>query len=316
MLRLLVTWANQEQAFVLPEGISTLGSSRENNIVLDIPGVSRRHAILTSVPGGVEVKNAQSKQGLLVEQERVERTVLTRGLRVQVGAAWLEIEEVSTSEETLIRLSEDGAERSGRQRPTTTVEPEAPSKSSPEKEAALDLAFHLSQVGVGVPQKRTDLLLRVKAVLQAEAFATLRMTRFGNLKVWESIGQFSSREIKLLSALAAKTELKASEQVMLKRMGKILISGRGLWFLVAGFKDDGMAREAWRKAFLRFLALQLFKPDQTRGALAITELLLLLEYVKGNVSAAARILGVNRGTVYNTLKRHGLGKKAKGRKQS
>src|SRR5205823_216407 len=99
---------------------------------------------------------------------------------------------VSTSEEALARLTEHPPVPPVRQgQKTESVEPEEDARDlSPEREA-LDLAYHLAQAGVGIPERRIDLLFRIKAALGAEAFATLERTRSGRLRIWECVGRFS-----------------------------------------------------------------------------------------------------------------------------
>src|ERR671918_3004607 len=107
MLRLLAIHGKEEQVFAVPEGEATLGSAPGSNIPLRIHGVSRRHALVRRAPGGVEVVNLKSKNGVLVEGRKVNRAVLTPGLRVQIGSAWLALEEVPSSEEPLARAVQD-----------------------------------------------------------------------------------------------------------------------------------------------------------------------------------------------------------------
>src|SRR5262249_17994138 len=83
MYRLVATYAEQSPASEVPAEEACLGSAGDNDLVLRVRGVSRRHALIRRYPGGVEVIDLDSKNGLLVEGRRVERTILTPGLRVQ-----------------------------------------------------------------------------------------------------------------------------------------------------------------------------------------------------------------------------------------
>ena len=89
MLRLFATHDSEEWTFEIPESEGRLGSAPENEIVLRVPGISRRHALVRRCPGGVELVDLGSKNGLFVEGRRVRHAFLTPGLRVQIGAAWL-----------------------------------------------------------------------------------------------------------------------------------------------------------------------------------------------------------------------------------
>jgi hypothetical protein len=310
MFRLLVTHENEEQAFALPDGVAKLGSDRENDIVLNINGVSRRHALVRRRAGGIEVADRASKNGLLVEGQRVRRTMLTPGLRVQIGAAWLELEEVSTSEEVLARLAEKPSERSIRLPAVTTTlkSGEGLQGASPEK-AALALAFHIAQVGVGVPEERGDLLLRIQSALEARAFATLERIRSGRLRVWECVGAISPAETNLLTSLAGDDRIRVREQVILKRAGHLLLAGRESWFLAAKFQEETLAQEKWRKEFLFFLAAQFFMPVRSLDEVDAAEVSRVYGLVGRNARRTARLLGVSPGTLHKFLRRLGFSKR-------
>src|SRR5690242_3485604 len=108
MLRLLVCHGTEELTFPVPESEATLGRDPENAIALPFAGVSRRHAIVRRIPGGVEIVDQSVKNNLFAGGEKVRRAILTPGLRVQIGTAWLEVEEVS-SEAALLFARESSA---------------------------------------------------------------------------------------------------------------------------------------------------------------------------------------------------------------
>jgi hypothetical protein len=303
MLRLLVTHGPEEQIFALPEGVAKLGCAGENDIILRIPGVSRRHALVRRHSGGVEVNDLGSRNGLLVEGQRVKRAALTPGLRVQVGAAWLEVEEVSTSEEAFARLSESSSGGPVSPSPmTANTEPLEALRNLSSEKAALTLAYHIAQVGVGTPENRADLLLRIKATLGAEAFATLERTRSGRLRIWEIVGTFSPAETKLFTPLAGDRRTTVRDAFVLKREGKILLSGRESWFLAAKFAEESLAREGWRKEFLQFLASQFFRPVRTLEDMERAEAHRVRILTRNNKSRTARLLGTARNTLAKLLK--------------
>jgi hypothetical protein len=57
-----------ERVFAIPEGEARLGSTPENDMALCAPGVSRHHALVRPVPGGVEIMDLGSKNGLLSKE--------------------------------------------------------------------------------------------------------------------------------------------------------------------------------------------------------------------------------------------------------
>jgi pSer/pThr/pTyr-binding forkhead associated (FHA) protein len=310
MLRLLVSHGEEEYVFPMPQEEVSLGSSPKNGIVLRIPGVSRTHALLRRQSEGVEIRDRGSKNGVRVGGMPVQRTVLTPGLRVQIGKAWLGVEEVPTSEEAIALLSEASEQPSSVTSVTPKVAPIVDPKNLSPTDAALVLAYHIAQVGVGIPEERSDLLFRVKTTLGADAFATLRMTLYGNLRAWETVGDFSTQELKLLSStLGATRRVNACGQVVLRRAGTILMGGVGSWFIAARFSQESLAQAGWRKELLRFLSLQFFVPVRTLRELQESEVSRVYWLAGENKAWTADLLDVTRKTLYDMLERLGLFKR-------
>jgi hypothetical protein len=310
MFRLLITHGHEEWVFAVPEKEARLGRAKENDIALRIPGVSRWHALVRRWAGGVEVLDLDSKNKLLVEGKPVARAVLTPGLRLQIGEAWLEVEEVTTTEEALACVNEDSSEQSARPAPlTAAAEPQGIPKSLLPEDVALTLAYHIAQVGVGIPKKREDLLLRIKSALGADAFVTLERTRSGRLRIWESVGTFPRAEERLFTSLAGDVEITAREQMMLKRAGVVLLAGRDSWFLAARFPEESMGQEKWRKEFLRFLASEFFPSVRSLHDVGHDEASRILSLVGNNKKRASRLLGISRTTLYELLELFGLSKR-------
>ncbi|HEX3555263.1 MAG TPA: FHA domain-containing protein [Thermoanaerobaculia bacterium] len=302
MLRLLATHDYEERVFEIPESEGKLGSAPENDLVLRVPGISRRHALVRRCQGGVVLLDLGSKNGLIVAGLRVRRALLTPGLRVQIGAAWLEVEEVSSSRAELMFLLRESSEEAAQPAPPTAiVEPGGDLESRSPVDAALLLAYHIAQVGVGLPGKRTDLLARIKAILGAEAFASFERTRRGRFRILESAGEFLVNETKLLASLVAGARPSAREQVVLTRSERILLAGRDAWFVGAKFREESLIHEGWRKDFLRFLAHQFFMPVRSLDDLSSAEASRVLALVRGNKRRTALLLGVSPGTLYKLL---------------
>jgi pSer/pThr/pTyr-binding forkhead associated (FHA) protein len=307
MLRLVVTHGNEEQVFAIPKGEAKLGSAAENDFVVRAPGVSRRHALVRSAPGGVEIVDLGSKNKLVVESQQVMRTILTPGSWLQVGAAWLGVEEISDSEESLARLLEAPRRPAGpRPFTTETLTSEGDPASRSPADAALALARYIAERGAGIPGERNDLLLQIKDTLGAEAFASFERRRSGKLVAWESAGEFSTEELKLLESLSADACASKCEQVTLTRKGRILLAGGDLWFLGAKFSEELLTREGWRKDLLRFLVYQLFSPIRSLDDVNASEASRAVALAKGNKRKAALLLGVSPGTLYKLLLRRKL----------
>ena len=61
----------QDQVFPLAEGESVLGRDPLARVLVDVPGVSRRHARIVVTGGGATVEDLESKNGTFVEDRRV-----------------------------------------------------------------------------------------------------------------------------------------------------------------------------------------------------------------------------------------------------
>jgi hypothetical protein len=300
MLRILVSHGYEEQVFPLPEGEARLGSAPENEISLRVKGVSRRHALLRRCPEGVEIIDQGSRNKLFVGGGQVERAILTPGLRVQIGMAWLEVEEVSSSAKALAALVHSSEERASLPLRTAAVEPGKDPRTLSPDAAALALAYHVAERGAGVPGQRADLLLRIKATLGAEALATFDRRLHGKLRPWESEGRLLPGDIRLFDSLALGVR---TNQAILKRAGRFLIAGRDSWFLGAKFAEESLAQEGWRKDLLRFLGTQLFRPIQSLDDLDAAEAERVLALTRGNKKKTAELLHRARGTLKDLLAR-------------
>ncbi|MFP3939014.1 MAG: FHA domain-containing protein [Thermoanaerobaculia bacterium] len=95
VLRLVAICGGEVRHLPVPEpGPATLGSAPDTDLVLDCPGVSRRHARVAAVPGGLELVDLQSRNGLIFRGRRVRRVTLRAGETVQLGRAELSLQEV------------------------------------------------------------------------------------------------------------------------------------------------------------------------------------------------------------------------------
>jgi hypothetical protein len=300
MLRLVITHGNEEQVFAVPEREAKLGSASENDLVVRAQGVSRHHALLRRAPGGVEVVDLGSKNRLVVEGRRVAEAILVPGQWLQIGAAWLGVEEISASHEALALMLHASSKRAD---PGPTTETLLSRGSLAPADTAWALACHIAEAGAGLPGARTDLLARVKDTLGAEAFASFERTRSGKLVIWETSGEFAPEDTRLLASFAIDARASSREQVTLTREGRLLLAGRDVWFLGARFPEESLAREGWRKDLLRFLVHQFFSPVRSLDEVNASEASRVLALARGNKRKAAALLGVSRGTLYSLLGR-------------
>ncbi|MBL9109899.1 MAG: sigma 54-dependent Fis family transcriptional regulator [Myxococcales bacterium] len=76
----------------LERGTLTVGGASTCDLVVDDPGVSRRHVELELVPEGVHVRDLKSRNGTYFLGQRVERMVLAPGASLRIGSTTLAIE--------------------------------------------------------------------------------------------------------------------------------------------------------------------------------------------------------------------------------
>ncbi len=99
MRRLRVESEKGVRTFPLPSsGELHLGAARDNDIILAVAGVSRRHARLRVDGDGAHLVDLGSKNRLIVEGERRNEVFLAPGRSVQIGNALVALEEVATSD--------------------------------------------------------------------------------------------------------------------------------------------------------------------------------------------------------------------------
>jgi pSer/pThr/pTyr-binding forkhead associated (FHA) protein len=304
MLRILVTYDREEETFTVPEGEAKLGSASTNDIVLRFPGISRYHAIVRRRPGGIELIDQGSKNGILVGGKRVTHTILTPGLRAQVGAAWVEIQELSSLEDDLNLLLPNchtGSDQPSKM--TLAIEPKLESGDISSPEAALQLAYHLSLSNTSNSEERGDLLARFRTTLGAETLTSFRSQRNGTINFHEHDGlPLSEGEEQLLLSMAKEPRSWSEVEVRIKRAGALLLAGRESYFLVARFPNEMLAYEGWRRDFLRFLATRFLAPVEPLRKIGLSEIRRVLIATGGNKSETARILGITRQTIYTALR--------------
>ncbi len=304
MLRLLATYGRDLFVYSVPEVEAHLGRDSSNELVLPVAGVSRRHALVRRVPGGVEILDLKSKNGICVGGSRVDRLVITPGLRVQIGKAWLELEELSATEALLAGCLQQGHPRES-QDPTVSAAPPLEELGTGASSAELALRFfcHLESVGVGLPGGRPAVLAQARVHLGAELIVSIEKTRRG-LVIRESAGLAQAdEEEKLLATLSVAPWPFGDIEVRLQRTGSFVLAGRKDWLVGARFATEDLAREPWRRDVLRFLAGRFFEPARVPTRFKLEELERVLALSGGNKSEAARLLGIERQTVYNLLKR-------------
>jgi len=99
MIRLVVSFEDGQRRFNVPVNAKrTLGSADDNDFVVAWPGISKHHATVERVGEWILIKDRQSKNGLVMAGERLDRIHLRPGDTARIGRASLHVEEVSTSD--------------------------------------------------------------------------------------------------------------------------------------------------------------------------------------------------------------------------
>ncbi len=103
MARLRITSGPSAGRTVLVQGELTLGREHAD-LVIDDPEVSRRHAVLRAVEGGLEVQDLGSANGTFVNGRQVNGSLrLTADARIRVGMTELALEEMAPADVTRLR---------------------------------------------------------------------------------------------------------------------------------------------------------------------------------------------------------------------
>lgn len=113
MLRLFATHEHEVRECILRDGATVrIGAAATNDFVIDFPGVSRHHAILTAKQGALTLSDLASKNGLVVDGQRVKSVMLRSDVVVQLGQASLRLDDLATPD-TVLAIEIDAAQAPG-----------------------------------------------------------------------------------------------------------------------------------------------------------------------------------------------------------
>ena len=101
MLRLAVRFEESTKYFDLPEQRCSLGAAPDADLHMPWPGISRHHAEVERCGRSLRLVDLGSKNGLLQGGQRHTEITLAPGDAVQIGRAWLRLEEVDSSDARL-----------------------------------------------------------------------------------------------------------------------------------------------------------------------------------------------------------------------
>ena len=93
-----------ERSYLLDEGGVSLGSAETNDVVLAVPGVSRRHARLEQRAGRLELEDQGSRNGSQVNGRQIVRGEVRLGDVISLGPVELVVEEIAAGDAELALL--------------------------------------------------------------------------------------------------------------------------------------------------------------------------------------------------------------------
>jgi len=99
--RLVGEVAGARRSYLVTGERYRLGKAADNDVVLPISGVSRRHALLARTADGLEIEDLGSRNGTFVGGRRIRRHRLAAGDRLRIGPVWLTLEAVPADDARL-----------------------------------------------------------------------------------------------------------------------------------------------------------------------------------------------------------------------
>lgn len=285
MQRLVVRSSKGVRHLSWPAQPLRVGSAPGNDVVLDLPGISRRHALLIATEDGVLAVDLGSKNGLIRAGSRQPEALIRPGESVQMGSAWLVLEEVSSAEAEVALCFPAGPEASwASPGDTGAASGETPAGSA---EAALRLIRELERVPARAPGRSLPALLaRSREALGARAVFLFHRDPGERLTLSALDGPLPSEELTV--ALENRPMPDGGEEILRAGKSAVLVAGKGPW-LAAVF--DGSV-PLWSRDLAAWLMTRLASsPAQSRARAPERQSLRLPEgMVAGSSPAMAAVL--------------------------
>ncbi|NKE70738.1 sigma 54-interacting transcriptional regulator [Candidatus Manganitrophus noduliformans] len=87
----IVSGPDEGKVFPLPEGVTRIGRSGRNNVVLSDPSVSGLHLEIEAGPSAIQLRDLGSTNGTRINGQRIQSSVAEIGSEIQVGQTKLKI---------------------------------------------------------------------------------------------------------------------------------------------------------------------------------------------------------------------------------
>ncbi len=255
MLQLVARCEGETLTFHLPEEEAVLGSSPSCDLVVDLRGVSRRHARVVPAPGGVRVVDCGSRNGIDLDGVHVPEVLLTPGHGVRLGFCTLSLEEVSSDDLALALAVDSGP---ARRKPGNRSDPDTVSADFGESPgAALLLIREIEELGPdGLATARRGILERARVLLGADTVALLVASdgSQGPHAVVGLAGRLLPEE-RLESLARSGARVPGAETGLDVVDGNLLVSGdEGRAILLAVFGAAAASRNGWKRDLFAYLA--------------------------------------------------------------
>ena len=238
-----------------------VGSSESCDVLLTYDGVSRRHAQLVRASDGFHLIDLESKNGLLVDGARVHEVVLARGVEVQIGEAWVSLDEAVTGD---LNFDSGRPRLTIRKRTTDVTETR---DSGFNRSAALRLIASVETARAR--EKRYPLhaiLDEARRALVGQSLFVMRGTAFDDLSLLGCAGTPPPEEV-----LAAAARALAAKKDDIRRVGDVSVITRPVdstnKALVATFAGPPRVIHEDERAFLEYLTATQMRRSRPQVAL-------------------------------------------------
>jgi len=225
--------------FVLRLGANTVGRGRTNDIVLEAPGVSDRHAVIEVSSDDVEIRDLASKNGTFYGGVKISSVCVEPGRDIQFGPVALQIEEVDPDDAWLsvkAREMDSTSDSGSRERLTSTIAWRA-RVTSKETRQWLELLDDItSELAAGSEATVGRALAILARRAGAQTAALMKLPREGSPIVLASYGH-------LTEAVPLEILHEARARALKKRRPQIRRAGEGdaPWAVVVGSEQDALS---------------------------------------------------------------------------
>jgi DNA-binding NtrC family response regulator len=260
MLCLVARFANQRVRFPLPEREAIIGSAASSDIMLPFPGVSRAHARIIRNGDRIHLLDLGSKNRLVVGVERRDEVELVEGSTIQVGRAFLTLEDASSSDVVLALRASGAAARDE----STAVTAQNESSSDRGLAAALRYVRSVEGARARLRSRRHELLEDGRALLGASSIALLAIDRQGEVAVEVLAGDMppaaALEELKFLAAARRQKSMPVLRSISGERVLYWIERRKSVSAaLVVSWPDEHGATEPWKVDLAGYMALKLLE---------------------------------------------------------